>query len=47
VVKVKHIQITDCPDLLDEPLLTYQLLIDLEVFMFLRKACFNTEQSWV
>ena len=47
VMEMKLIQITDCPDLLDEPMLAYQRLIDRMILVLSRKSRFNTEQVWV
>jgi hypothetical protein len=46
-MEMKLIQITDCPDLLDEPVLTDQQLVDRVIFMLPRKPRFNTEQVWM
>jgi hypothetical protein len=42
-MKVKFVEISDCSDLLYEPVLTDQRLIDRVELMFSRKSCFNTE----
>lgn len=47
VVEVHLIQITDYSDLLDEPVLTDQRLVDWVELMFPRKSRFNTEQVWM
>jgi hypothetical protein len=47
VVEVHLIQITDVPDLLHEPVLADQWLVDWVIFMLPRKSRFNTEQVWV
>jgi hypothetical protein len=42
-MEMEHIQITDVPDLLNEPVLTYQRLIDWMILVLPSKTCFDTE----